>query len=752
MIAPRRTPDLVRQRLRVRGLVQGVGFRPFVHALARRHGLTGFVLNDAAGVLIEVQGRDLSGFRRALTVEAPPLARIRAVEPRDLAPEPDEAAFEIRTSLGGAPTAAVTPDAGICTDCLRELFSPQDRRFQHPFLSCTNCGPRHTITHAVPYDRPNTTMATFPLCPACEREYRDPGDRRFHAQPIACPDCGPTLSLPVAAAADLLARGGCLAVKGLGGFQLLCRADETAAVARLRQAKQRDGKPFALLVLNPASAALWAAVSPAEQAALTSPARPVVILRRHTQIDGLARDLAPGLDWLGVMLPATPIQALLLWHLAGCPTALEWRDAPCPIALVATSANRGGEPLAISAADLPPTVMDQTLDHDRAILIRSDDSVVRWSAGRVRPIRRARGFVPEAIELPADGPPTLAVGGHLKTTITLTRGREAFLSQHLGDLDNASTRAFHLDTIRHMAAILAIQPERVVHDRHPDFASTLMAEAFGVPSLAVQHHHAHLAAVAAEHGCTQPVVGLALDGYGYGADGGAWGGELLRLDGLACQRLGHLWALPQPGGDRAAREPWRMAAAALSVLGREVEIAARFADQPLAAPLAAMLATGRVPRTTSCGRWFDAAAGLLGLAETAGYEGEAPMRLESLVRRPQVLPGGWRITPEGVLDLRPLLAALLECDPATGAELFHGTLAAALVDWAAPHAHDVVLLGGGCLMNAVLAEALVAGFAARGLTALLPEAAPANDGGLSLGQAWLGCQAPASLFTPAPER
>ena len=797
-----------RVRVRVRGQVQGVGFRPFIHALAHRFALTGWVLNDGEGVLAELQGDAPDAFLDALEAEAPPLARVDAVEAADIPVEPGETGFSILPSRGGTVTTGVSADAAVCPSCLAELFDPRDRRYRYPFLTCTHCGPRFTITRRLPYDRPNTSMAAFPLCPACAAEYADPADRRFHAQPTACPDCGPHLSHSIGDILAALKAGKIVAIKGLGGFHLACDAFNAEAVARLRERKQRNGKPFALMVANPASAERLAEVDSAERALLEGVARPIVLLRRRVAPTlplsadpedppaasaqaSLARELrgggvvceasgsslpcvsgggsgwgqpaavlppdlppsiAPDLAWIGVMLPCTPIQYLLFHEAAGRPEGTAWLEEPQQLTLVMTSANPGGEPLVIGngeARDRLSGIADLIVDHDRDILVRADDSVMRVVAGAPAFLRRGRGHVPVPIRLPCAVPPMLAVGGHLKTTVCLTRGTEAFLSQHIGDLDNAATLAFLEETVAHLRAILEVDPVAVAHDLHPDFQSTQFAESLGLPTIPVQHHHAHVAAVHAEHGVTGPALGLALDGFGLGADGGSWGGEMLLVDGARFERIGHLAQLAQPGGDVAARQPWRMGAAALARMGRGAEIGERFRHCGPADGVRRLIETGfNATLTTSCGRWFDAACGLLGVRpvakfEGAGFEGEAPMVLESLVRRPNVLAGGWRIA-DGVLDLTPLLESLLQINAQDGADRFHGTLVAALLDWATPELAarrlDRIALSGGCLMNAVLADGLVAGFAARGITALLPRRAPANDGGLSLGQAWVAAQ------------
>ncbi|MBB3265567.1 hydrogenase maturation protein HypF [Azospirillum sp. OGB3] len=755
-----------RLRVRVRGQVQGVGFRPFLHGLAHRFALTGWVLNDGDGVLAEVQGDSLERLLTALAEDAPPLARIDAVETDAIPSQPGETGFAVLASRHGAVTTGIAPDAAVCPACLAELFDPADRRYRYPFLNCTHCGPRFTITRALPYDRPQTAMAGFALCPDCSAEYADPTDRRFHAQPTACPACGPRLSHSIDEVLAALRGGRIVAIKGLGGFHLACDAFDAAAVERLRARKQRNGKPFALMVANAASAERFVEVGAAERALLEGMARPVVLVRRRDDAPPLPDTIAPGLARLGIMLPYTPIHHLLFHEAAGRPDGTAWLERPQHLALVMTSANPGGEPLAIGndeARRRLDGIADLIVDHDRDILIRADDSVMRVVAGAPAFLRRGRGHAPAPIRLPCSGPPVLAVGAHQKATVCLTRGNEAFLSQHIGDLDNAATLEFLEESVDHLRRILAVEPVAVAHDLHPDFQGTRFAESLGLPTLPVQHHHAHIAAVLAEQGeggpTLGPALGLALDGFGLGADGGSWGGEMLLVDGTGFTRLGHLAPLAQPGGDVAARQPWRMGAAALARMGRGADIAGRFAACGPADGVRRMIEAGvNAPPTSSCGRWFDAACGLLGVRAVSAFEGEGPMVLESLVRRPTVLEGGWRIDG-GVLDLTPLLESLLQINAQEGADRFHGTLAAALVAWAMPELAarglDRIALSGGCLMNAVLAEGLTAGFAARGVSALLPRRAPANDGGLSLGQAWVAMQSllqkgPPPCASPSP--
>ncbi|MFN3397240.1 MAG: carbamoyltransferase HypF [Sulfurimicrobium sp.] len=762
----------------MRGQVQGVGFRPFVYRLAQELGLSGWVCNDGEGVKIAAQGapQAIQALLRRLRSDAPPLARVTMVETRDGAPLCGMKSFAIEESQGGSAHTAIAPDTATCPACLAEMFDPNDRRYRYPFINCTDCGPRYTITRHLPYDRRHTSMAGFPLCPACAAEYRNPASRRFHAEPNACPVCGPQLALldaggkslseedVIAATVARLLAGEILALKGLGGFHLACDARNAAAVARLRARKQREEKPFAVMAANAASLAPVAAMSAAEISLLQARERPVVLLRKQPACAAPLADIAPGIAWLGAMLPYAPLHYLVFHEAAGRPSGEAWLAQPQDLLLVMTSANPCGEPLVTGNGEALVRlagIADAFLLHDRDIVARCDDSVVRagreWGTGNeewiktATPtfIRRARGYTPRAIALPRAGPSVLACGGWFKNTVCLTRGNEAFVSQHLGDLDNAPTREALEEAVTHLMEVLEIQPEIVARDLHPDFHSSRFGASFaarhGIPVVAVQHHHAHIAAVLAEHGVSEPALGLALDGVGLGSDGTAWGGELLRVAGGCCERLGHLAHLPLPGGDRAAREPWRMAASALHLLGRGEEISQRFA-MPAADMLRQMLARGiNTPPTSSCGRLFDAAAGLLRIRETASFEAQAAMLLEGLAERHgAVAPmcNGYTLPAGGTLDFLPLLGALADNpDPAFGAALFHATLAQGLAAWVTQAAQRsgiaTVALGGGCFLNAILSRNLRQALTEAGLIVLQACQVPPNDGGLSLGQAWV---------------
>ena len=737
-----------RLRLRIRGLVQGVGFRPHVWRLAKRDNLTGFALNDQNGVLMEVQG-NVEAFIGDLVAQAPPLARIDDIESEARPLLAGESDFVIRDSKQNGPArTAITPDVAICDACLAEMFDPSNRRYLYPFITCTHCGPRFTITRRLPYDRATTALAEFPLCDACAAEYADPADRRFHAETTCCPRCGPRLDTPLEAIGARIRAGEIVALKGLGGFHLVCDARDEACVERLRARKQRDGKPFAVMVANVATAGRFATIDSLSTRLLAHRERPIVIMPARAEVR-LAHGVCKGLPTVGLFLPYTPLHWLVIWELLGRPSGLDWICNGTDLALVATSANLSGEPIVIDGADARRRlggVADAVVDHNRTIMTRTDDSIVRVVAGAPAFVRRARGFTPTPIKLARKLPSVVALGAQLKATITITRDDEAFVSQHIGDLDTPIAITFLEETLRHMLSILEVEPVAIACDLHPDFPTSRLANRLGRPVFPVQHHHAHVGALAAEHHIEGPLLGLSLDGFGLGSDGAAWGGELLLVEAEGFERLGHLAPLPAPGGDRAAREPWRMAAAALQLLGRGDDIERRFADEALARPVRDMLARGiACEPTTSAGRLFDAAAGLLGVSRRQAFEGEAATRLEGLVTETAVLEDGWRIDG-GVLDLLPLLGRLADgIEAAVGADLFHGTLIAALVEWVAAAASarnlQTVALSGGCFLNKILTEGLVVGLAERGLQALIARAVPPNDGGLSLGQAFIAATA-----------
>ena len=758
----------VHAQVRVRGQVQGVGFRPFVYRLAQERGLAGWVRNDGEGVEIALEGESaqVMDLIERLRSEPPVLARVEQVNYELEHSASGLQGFRIEASHAGQVHTGIAPDMAVCPDCLAEMFDPADRRYRYPFINCINCGPRYTITARLPYDRRNTSMAAFTQCADCRSEYDDPANRRFHAQPNACRGCGPQLHLydaqwrtlsmedPVAASIERIRAGQAVAVKGVGGFHLVCDARNPDAVMRLRSGKRREEKPFAVMVLNAASASRYATFGASEITLMESSERPIVLLHKSAECDTAMPGIAPDLARVGLMLPNAPLHYLLFHELLGRPSGTDWLRQKTSVALVMTSANPGGEPLVRDDAGARQSLAglaDAFLTHDRDILHRCDDSVMAWQGDAAAFVRRARGYTPRRISLPASGPSVLACGAWLKNTVCLTRGDEAFVSQHIGDLDHAGTRAMLEQTVEHLSGILDVTPDIVAHDLHPDFYSTqfaqLYAQKHGLPLVGVQHHHAHIAAVCAEHAVREPVLGLALDGVGYGNDGSAWGGELLWVEGAEHERTGHLAVIAMPGGDRAAREPWRMAAAALHALGRGDEIAKRFADQPHAANVVQMLEKGlSCPYTSSMGRWFDAAAGLLGLSAVQNFEGQAAMLLQGLAERygsTAPLPGDYLIN--GDLDLLPLFAELADCqDAAQGAALFHATVCAGLAEWAAQAALinniGTVALGGGCFLNSLLLQGVRQDLARRGLRVLVAQQLPPNDGAISYGQAWVALQ------------
>lgn len=761
---------MIHAQIRVSGQVQGVGFRPFVYKLAQELGLAGWVRNDSEGVEIAVEGEQplVMQLIARLQSEPPALARVEKVT-HDLAHTTTGLqGFSITESKAGKVLTGIAPDMAICPDCLREMFTPANRRYRHPFINCIHCGPRYTLTARLPYDRANTSMAKFTQCPACQFEYDTPTTRRFHAQPNACPECGPQLSLldshwqpianddPVAAAAELISAGKVVAVKGIGGFHLVCDARNAVTVAKLRGGKRREEKPFAVMVLNTLSARHYAQFREQDGALLETGERPIVLLRQSPACEIELQGIAPGLSSVGLMLPYTPLQYLLFHELLGKPEGTEWLHKVSQLALVMTSANPGGEPLVkddAEARDSLGGLADAFLTHDRDILHRCDDSVMKWQGKAPTFVRRARGYTPRRIKLPYTGPSVLACGAWLKNTVCITRGNEAFVSQHIGDLDHAGTRRMLGETVDYLVDILDVQPQVVAHDLHPDFYSTQFAQAYAakrdLPVFAVQHHHAHIAAICAEHRFTEPVLGLAMDGVGLGADGSAWGGELLRVAGTQYERLGHLAPITMPGGDRAAREPWRMAAAALHDMNRADEIARRFPDQQGAEMVADMLQRKiNCVATSSMGRWFDAAAGLLGVREIQSYEGQAAMLLEGLAERHgKVVPLalGYIHTAQNDLDFRPLLAKLADCkDAPYGAALFHATLAEGLCAWLQRAAGRTgikhIALGGGCFLNNILTQALTDSLTVHGLNVLTAQQLPPNDGAISFGQASIALQ------------
>jgi hydrogenase maturation protein HypF len=747
-----------RARARVQGTVQGVGFRPFVHRLASELELAGYVLNDSRGVLLEVEGAAdaVQEFLGRVRSDAPPLAVVERVVVEDRSPAGD-LGFEIRASPGGSPAdVPVTPDSATCDDCLRELRDPADRRYRYPFINCTNCGPRFTIVRGVPYDRPLTTMVGFEMCGDCRAEYEDPADRRFHAQPNACPACGPSVRLIAAdgavralrddaiqAAGAALRDGAILAIKGIGGYHLACRADDEQAVATLRGRKHREDKPFALMVGSPREAEALVVLGAEERELLTGPQRPIVLAPRVADAT-VAASVAPGALELGVMLAYSPLHHLLLEDFGTG-------------ALVMTSGNVSDEPIAFGDDDARERlggIADMLLVHDRPIQTRTDDSVARVIAGGPLFIRRSRGYVPASVPLPEPAPrPLLACGAELKNTFCLAKGSRAWVGHHIGDLSNYETLRSFSEGIEHFERLFAVAPEVVVHDLHPEYLSTKYAlERDGVELVGVQHHHAHLAACLAEHGCSEQAVGAIFDGSGYGTDGTVWGGELLVGDLGGFRRAGHLLPVRLPGGERAIREPWRLACAWLLAAGGSetpaipAGLRERVSERAWRQVQGIARSGVASPITTSIGRLFDAVAALCGLRATINYEGQAAIELEAVCDPHERDRYRIELDRSGgmlVIDPRCAVGAIrsdIEAGVALGviAARFHAGVGdvtvRSCIALAGANDTDRVVLSGGVFQNRRLLAAVAAGLDAAGLQVLIPQRLPVGDGGISYGQ------------------
>lgn len=746
-----------RIRFDVAGIVQGVGFRPFVHAQATRLGLSGYVRNDSHGVVVEVQGSvaGVGQFRAALMQDPPPLAVIDRISELAVEPTDDRAGFHIlHSEHAGVASAVIAPDVATCDDCLAEMWDPGDRRYLYPFINCTNCGPRFTISTAIPYDRPKTTMAPFEMCSQCRAEYTDPTDRRFHAQPVACPDCGPQLRLldsrlsprggdPIEETARLILGSAVVAVKGLGGYHLACLASREPAVRNLRQRKAREEKPLALMAADLDQVRALVELSAEHEQLLVSRRRPIVLMDRRSGA-AVAPSVAPGNRYLGVMLPYTPLHHLLL-EAVGEPVVL-------------TSGNLSDEPIAYRdehAFEGLGRIADAFLTHNRDIHMRCDDSVVRLApasggtAGE-QMIRRARGYAPEPITVtPAFQQPILAAGPELKHTFCIGSGRRAILSHHIGDLENWEAMSSFLESVEHYQRVFEVRPRVVAYDLHPEYLVTKWAKDLpDVRLIGVQHHHAHIASCLADNRRDEPVVGLALDGTGYGEDGTLWGCEVLVGDLAGYERYTHLRTMPLPGGAAAIKEPWRMAAVYLeaafgaSAADLELDFVRRTAHRWK--PILQMARSGlNAPQSSSAGRLFDAAACLLGERDRVSYEGQAAIELEQAAD-PSVTAAYPCPVAGGVIDGPELIGALAEdlaagCEVAEAAARFHNGFAWALVEVAVRAAQDaglgVVALSGGTFQNQLLSRRVVAELTDRGLEVLTHQRVPANDGGISLGQA-----------------
>ena len=762
-----------RRRISVEGIVQGVGFRPFVFRLARELSLTGWVTNTTDGVVIEVEGvkSDLEAFLSRLEKDAPPLSKIMSLQYEYLEPS-GYRDFTIRHSLAGAdPTVLVAPDSATCPDCVRELFDPENRRYRYPFINCTNCGPRYTILRSVPYDRPNTSMAKFPMCEDCQGEYDNPADRRFHAQPNACHDCGPSLKLvnkddaslrldPLEGSIKLIKSGKILAIKGLGGFHLAVDPLSDQAVTRLRDRKGREEKPLALMARDLGTASLLCELSEHARSILTSTESPIALLRRRQSPDiNISHAVAPRSRYYGLMLPYTPLHHLLMAHFD---------------LLVMTSANLTEEPLCADndeALRRLGQIADAFLVHDRDIVLRCDDSIVRLDP--VNPdegpvvLRRARGFVPSPVILPIEGEPVLALGPELKGTVCLTRGNRAFIGQHLGDLKNLETLEFLKEVVSHLMDILEVTPSIIVRDLHPDYLTTGITVTdenvpwpSNTPVIAVQHHHAHILSCQAEAGFSGPCVGIALDGTGYGTDGTIWGGEILHVDGIHMDRRGNLKPIWMPGGEKAIEQPWRMAVSCLFEIFGEAETSrvaqGLFPDLPeedIQVIIGLCVRRTHGVWTSSAGRLFDAVSALLRICTHTRYEGQAAIELEVLTDDSvtDILPyslverEGGRLEIDLMAAFESILHKLQKgvSVPALGG-MFHATMARALAEAAGRIVEGLngidrsIPLGGGVFQNEHFCSMISRELAINSLKPVFHRQVPTNDGGISLGQAVYG--------------
>lgn len=767
-----------RVEILVQGTVQGVGFRPFIYNLAARYGISGTVINTGAGVSIVAQGQDalLDAFTEAIGEEAPPLAVIDCIEIKnseDAESQETTPTFTILSSNSkNIANTAIPPDINLCRDCLKELLDPENRRYLYPFINCTNCGPRYTIIESIPYDRPKTSMKVFPMCAVCEKEYNDPANRRFHAQPNACPACGPEISFhssdgtllsvasPVAATVGALCNNHIVAIRGLGGFHLSANGCSFEAVAKLRQRKNRPDKPLAIMVAGLDTAKELCYIDARQETLLQSFEHPIVLLKR--KITGtLATNIAPGIDELGVMLPYTPLHHLL------------FAQANCPKALVMTSGNMSGQPICTKNEEAITHLghlADNFLLHNREILTRVDDSVVKTAGKASLILRRARGYAPARLQIHELLPEILGCGAGLKNTFSLAKGKNIYPSQHIGNLDNLETEIFFQESVSHLQNLYQIKPEAIACDLHPDYPSSRYGKGLGLPLYRVQHHHAHAVAVMAEHGLTEPVLAIVLDGVGLGSDGTLWGGEVLQTSLTGFKRLGHLSYLPLPGGDAAATEPWRMGLSALfTSFGKDglildnLPTTLQHLDPGKHGVISAMLENSfNTPVTSSCGRLFDAVASLLGLRQTMSYEGQAAMELEALAKTAKTdtwldetahnlhtrqhnslhySDEKWEINStefvkmvvDGMQRKRSFSHIALDFHLMLMESVSQLVLSAAK----ATNIQQVVL-SGGCMQNSLLLEGLFSLLKRNDLQIFTGNALPINDGAISIGQAIIG--------------
>ena len=768
-----------RLQLVLQGQVQGVGMRPFVYRLAQHCGLSGFVRNNSDTVVVEVQGADADEFCRRFWAELPLPADIQDCHLAELPVQLGETDFAIAASTDCRSPMDPLPDLPPCDECLAELFNPQSDYFLYPFISCAHCGPRYSITRAYPFDRANTSMAAFPLCPDCTRQYQHPADRRFHAQTISCPTCGPYYDVPLTEVAACLEAGGLVAIKAIGGYQLICDAHQPAALQRLRHFKQRQAKPLALMTLNPASAQHWVLLTDAGWDDLQHSARPIVIAPAH-QAQPL---LAPNLNSLGVMLPNSALHYLLFYLLAGRPTGTAWLQAPSPLALVVTSGNAPGYPMAATQDEAEhqlASVADLVVGHARDIVASVDDSIRRQGLDGSYAVRTGRGTALLKTPWPMEKLPTiLALGGQQKSTVTLAMGNAFYTSEHLGDLDSRPRRERYRAVCKRLTDYFKVRHTLVAHDLHPDYYSSRLLQ-LGQSAVAIQHHHAHVAAVMAEHQLQQPLLAVVVDGFGFGPQGEAWGGEFFYVKRFAFERVDHLPTLPLLGGERASLEPWRSALAALFEANDTTALPQRFSDLAQArAYLCQPTLIRNAPPTSSAGRWFDAAAALILQRSHAEYDGQFPLELEALLnpaalgqeqQTARLLASQARSRPPSgavtgtqtgtqaesstasptetaqtelsLTDLSGLIRQLLQIDsPSQASALFHQGLADCishkLIKQARAHQVTQVVLAGGCMLNAFLRAQIHAQLSEAGLQVFCAERIPSNDAGISLGQALL---------------
>ncbi len=752
-------------------MVQGVGFRPFVFKQASRFAVSGTVTNTSDGVVIQAIAQDerLFSFVDSITADAPPLSRIIDLQVRPLDTPLQAKSFTIIASQASESSQAIIPpDIALCRDCEDELNDAQDHRYRYPFINCTNCGPRFSIVETIPYDRPKTSMKVFEMCNTCSAEYRDPMNRRFHAQPNACPVCGPQISWHdsdgavidcldvVQAAIKVLSEGKIVAIRGLGGFHLCTDACSEEAVRRLRTRKNRPSKPLAIMVKDITAAMRYCHVSDEERAVLTSIEHPIVLLQPREAL-AFTASIAPDMCDIGVMLPYTPLHHLL------------FKEKNCPDALVMTSGNSSGEPICTSSADglnRLHGIADYFLLHNRDIVTRVDDSVVKIMGGATRLFRRSRGYVPAPLQVPYELPQVIGCGGGLKSTFSLSRGKTIFPSQHIGDLFNLSSYEFYTESVDKFKRLLQIEPVAACCDLHPDYLSSHYAKGLSLPIYPIQHHHAHAVAVMAEHGLSNPVLSVILDGTGYGSDGSIWGGEILLADLVSFSRLGALEAIPLPGGDAAAEEPWRMALSCLyQIHGPSAAQSGLLGavDQMRRNVVVQMLENNfNTPLTSSCGRLFDAVAALLGLSLVTTFEGQAAMQLESLAR--QALTSGWKeglirsLSDESatfhrekeqrweIISSEFVKRVVYDCtsgkDRSTIALQFHSWLISCISRLVEKLSGTTgitdIVLSGGCMQNGLLLEGLIFTLAELGLTVYSGAQIPMNDGGISIGQTVIG--------------